>query len=866
MDIGRKLQQLENRLAAIERSARLSHASLDNAALQVKDGTGSLRAILGVQADGTTAVNIVNGPPPPAPSAPIVASVLGGVTVSWDGQFADGSVLPLDWARVEVHTSTSSSYTPTADTLKATIETAQGATVVVATQDPVYVQMVARNTSGAASPPSATVGPFGPTPVVASDVLDGIITTVKLADDAVTAAKVAVNAIDAAAIQDAAVTATKIGQDAVTSTAIADGAVGNTQISDGAITTPKLTANAVTANELSANAVTAGKIATGAVIAGKLDAGAVTAGTVAASAVQAGNLAANAVQAGNIAADAVQAGTIAANAVTAREINTLAVTSDKLAANSVIAGKIAAGAVTATSLTVGIGDSLSQKITDPMSDATLWATAADAGTWSVVTGVTDAIAGSTVIQANGRTSIERVTNTPFDVDTLYRITARVRTTANPTSGTPTVYIGVTGVAADGTTRVNTTGANSISNQHYVAAANQTVAVGTAWTTVTGYIKGTAATGTVVAAPDPKAPGQMYTSVRYIRPLVRLLVGSTAGGTMQVDQVTLETVSTGVVNNVNIADGAITANKIQAGAVDATAIAADAITGKTITGGTVTGALIQTASSGERITLNESGNNKLFIYDSTNSVVASLTPGGASLTGPDGNIIAISPAVQISGSASTYPAVRWVDPTQTKAAMILSPTNATGGLDLQLQNSAGSILFIRDGLSDFTSSRLRVFAPASTNAVLYLEADPAHTGPLLRATVAGTDKFLVDTAGNTSVSGRVKPISGETANLNLQAGWTNFDATNYGTAQVRKTAQGQAYLIGRLNAGTLTNGTTIATLPGGYWPTVRHTFPYRVPQANAGATIIVYETGELRIWDTWGTITNVSLSGMIWPTF
>ncbi|MFI0822317.1 hypothetical protein ACH4TX_41910 [Streptomyces sp. NPDC021098] len=350
MDLGARLVALEQRLAKVERSSRLSSASLDNTALQVKDDTGSLRAIVGQQADGTSGIQVVNGPPPPAPSTPIVASVLGGVTVSWDGQLADGATIPLDWSRIEVHASTTPVFDPLPSTLQGTIETAQGATVVVPTNVPVYVRLLARNTSGAASPSSTEVGPYGPAPVVADALLDGIVTTTKLADDAVTAAKVATGAIDADALAAAAVTAAKLAADAVTSAAIADGAIGSTEISDGAITTPKLTANAVTANEVAANAVTAAKLAANAVIAGKIDAGAVTAGTIAAAAVQAGNLAAAAVQAGNVAADGIQAGNIAANAVTARELSALSVTAGKIAANAITTSTLAAGSVDATAL------------------------------------------------------------------------------------------------------------------------------------------------------------------------------------------------------------------------------------------------------------------------------------------------------------------------------------------------------------------------------------------------------------------------------------------------------------------------------------------------------------------------------------
>lgn len=225
MDIGRALHALQLRVEKVERSARLSHAAIDNTSVAVKDGSGNLRGIIGVQSDGTTAVTIVNGAAPPQPSVPVVTSVLGGVTVSWDGLFDAGAVMPLDWQRVEVHASVTNGFTPDASTLQGTIETPQGATVVVVTDDPVYVRLMARNTSGTASVPSTQVGPLGPTPVVADDILDGIVTTVKLAASAVTEAKIAAGAVGTVALQDGAVLADKLADAAVEVGKIANGAV-----------------------------------------------------------------------------------------------------------------------------------------------------------------------------------------------------------------------------------------------------------------------------------------------------------------------------------------------------------------------------------------------------------------------------------------------------------------------------------------------------------------------------------------------------------------------------------------------------------------------------------------------------------------
>ncbi|MFD6149373.1 hypothetical protein [Streptomyces sp. NPDC060243] len=332
--IATRLDRLERQLAQITKGQRLAHgASIEDAAIQVRDDTGSLRAIVGQQGDGTSGIQVVNGPPPPQPTVPILGSVLGGVTASWDGQFTDGATLPLDWARLEVHASTDSGFTPLPDTLTSTIETAQGATVVVPADEPVYVRFLARSTSGTPSPPSGPAGPTGPAAVVATDILDGIVTTVKLADDAVTQAKVAT------------------------------GAIGTTEITDGAITTPKVVTGAIQADQIAASAVSAGKIAAGAVTTEKLDALAVTADKIAANTITAGKIAAGAVDATALKADAITGKTITGGTITGSTLQTdvsgQRITINESGANRVLvynAAGIVIGSLDAAGLAL-IGDS-----------------------------------------------------------------------------------------------------------------------------------------------------------------------------------------------------------------------------------------------------------------------------------------------------------------------------------------------------------------------------------------------------------------------------------------------------------------------------------------------------------------------------
>ncbi|MFE6412537.1 hypothetical protein ACFVOR_37020 [Streptomyces sp. NPDC057837] len=734
MDIGRELHALRARLDRIEASARLSHAAIDNTAVEVRDDTGSLRGLLGVQADGTTAVNIVNGPSPPQPTNPIVASVLGGVTASWDGAFVGGATLPLDWQRLEVHASTTSGFTPTPETLQATIETPQGATVVIVTDDPVYVRLLARSTSGTASTPSDQVGPLGPTPVVADDILDGIVTETKLAAGAVTEAKIAANAVGTVALQDAAVLAENLADAAVGVGKIADNAVTGPAIASEAVSAGKLAANSVTAVKISANAVTSAKVAAGAITTDKLT---VTGG---------------------------------ANILT-----------DPSFSGAYTAALVAGSTFASQDFTAGNGTLDSLKI--------------------------DATSATAAFRSVALTSVATLPGEQWHLAVDYWVS--------------TDWVG-TEISIHARWETSTGAVISYSKVVVTSPVRET------WTRITGTVTAPATTARIV--PRVESGSATAGTVRFDNATVRPVLGGTqiqdgaittqkvVAGAIQTAQldagaVNADKIASGAVTTAKldalavtadkIATNAITAAKIQAGAVDATALAADAITGKTISGGTITGALIQTAASGQRITLNEAGGNKVLVYDATRPV-AEISALGLGLVGTGGAKMvldpnAVYPTLRLTNAAGTNEAVLNVvenTPGSANPGLNTGKFTASGFTDMKWRTFMGEDFAVIERIRDSSNStviggrldlrhdyagiafmdstdstryadivltpglaktRARAIIQPSigdANSVLFLQPGPSHTGYILRAWDPdnSTYRFAVDRLGNTDING------------------------------------------------------------------------------------------------------------------
>jgi hypothetical protein len=734
MDIGRELHALRARLDRIEASARLSHAAIDNTAVEVRDNTGSLRGLLGVQADGTTAVNIVNGPPPPAPSTPILTSVLGGITVSWDGAFADGAVMPLDWQRVEVHASTTTGFTPDAATLQGTIESPRGSTVVVVTDDPVYVRLLARNTSGTASAPSTQAGPLGPTPVVADDILDGIVTETKLAAGAVTEAKIAANAVGTVALQESAVHAENLAAAAVEVGKIADNAVTGPAIASSAVSAGKIAANAVTATTIAANSVTSAKVAAGAITTDKLT---VTGGA---------NILTDPSFEGAYTAALVAGSTFASQDTTAGNGSP---TSLKIDATSATA---AFRSVALTSVATLPGEQWNLAVDYWVSNNWVGTEISIHARWETATGAVVSYS-KVLVTTPVRETWTRITGTVTAPATTARIVPRVE------SGSATAgfvrFDNATVRPVLGGTQIQD---GAITTQKVVAGAIQTAQLDA---------------GAVNA--DKIASGAVTTA--------------------KLDAL--------AVTSDKIAANSITASKILAGAVDATALAADAITGKTITGGTITGALIQTAASGQRITLNEAGANKVLVYDATRPV-AEISALGLGLVGTGGAKMvldpnAVYPTLRLTNAAGTNEAVLNVvenTPGSANPGLNTGKFTASGFTDMKWRTFMGEDFAVIERIRDSSNStviggrldlrydyagiafmdstdstryadvvltpglaktRARAIIQPSigdANSVLFIQPGPSHTGYILRAWDPdnSTYRFAVDRLGNTDING------------------------------------------------------------------------------------------------------------------
>jgi hypothetical protein len=212
--------------------------------------------------------------------------------------------------------------------------------------------------------------------IAGAQIPEGLIDTLKLANDAVTSAKIAADAVTADAIEAGAITETKISSEAITTPKIAAGAVTASEIAAGSITSNEIAANTIAAGNIATGAITADEIASNAITSAKITAGAILADKIAAEAITGVKIAAEAITGDKIAANEITGGLIAASgiitnsaqiddgvvtnakienaAITSAKIDDLAVTSAKIDALAVTDAKI--GSLSADKITAGTLD------------------------------------------------------------------------------------------------------------------------------------------------------------------------------------------------------------------------------------------------------------------------------------------------------------------------------------------------------------------------------------------------------------------------------------------------------------------------------------------------------------------------------
>lgn len=128
---------------------------------------------------------------------------------------------------------------------------------------------------------------------------------------------------------------------------IVNGAITSDKIASKSINTSHLNGKIITADVISSNAVTAGAIKAGAVTTDKMSANSINGDRIAAGTLDAAKIKAGSISASQIASGTLTSKQIKAGAIKSINIEASAITSDKIAANSISSDKIVASGITA---------------------------------------------------------------------------------------------------------------------------------------------------------------------------------------------------------------------------------------------------------------------------------------------------------------------------------------------------------------------------------------------------------------------------------------------------------------------------------------------------------------------------------------
>ena len=192
---------------------------------------------------------------------------------------------------------------------------------------------------------------------------------------------------------------------------IVDGAITSTKIASKSINTAHLNGKIITADVISSNAITADTIKAGAVTTGKMTANSIngdriTAGTLDAAKIKAGSITASQIASGTITSSQIKTGGISAANIAAG-----AITTDKIAANSINSSKIVSSGITANVIKGGKLQSLSNATNFELDTGKLFYNNNNTGIFRV--------------QANASTMGLKFSNTSITVSGTSRILSRV---------------------------------------------------------------------------------------------------------------------------------------------------------------------------------------------------------------------------------------------------------------------------------------------------------------------------------------------------------------------------------------------------------------------------------------------------------
>ena len=193
-----KMRREIDMLKAGSRASQLGFSSINDGTLVIKDGQGINRLAIGKMGDGRFGVGAANADAPPRPGSFEVIPGTAGITIRWNGEFVERK--PSDFVFCDIYVS----EVPMGPAWRPLVSKPVGQLLgagdyVIAPLDPTigyYFALVARNTSDMQSVPTYTIEPVSPTPVVADEIADGIVTRTKIAAEAVDGARIAVGAIN----------------------------------------------------------------------------------------------------------------------------------------------------------------------------------------------------------------------------------------------------------------------------------------------------------------------------------------------------------------------------------------------------------------------------------------------------------------------------------------------------------------------------------------------------------------------------------------------------------------------------------------------------------------------------------------------